>query len=189
MTNARIRKDEKLFLDRHGIPERCVADMRHRAEWASCAEFMHPLRCYVAWGFRHCALGHRLSTAKGKCLQCEPQSIGFMRGYWTEGYVYLLASETEQLVKIGWSADLEKRLRELRSEKIGAVADWRLIRSHWCSQPSVLEKAVHDRLGAYREARYSMRHNIGRTASELFACSRRTAVLAWNQVTASRPAW
>lgn len=101
MTHERIRKDEKAFLERHGIPEEYVADMRHKSEWASCAEFMHPIECYVAWGFRKCALGHRITTAKGKCLQCNTASIGYLKGYWTEGYVYLLASQSEEIVKVG----------------------------------------------------------------------------------------
>ncbi len=123
MTNERIRNDEKLWLERNKIPVECVADMRDKADWASCAEFMHPMGCYVAWGFRQCALGHRLTTARGKCLQCDTSHIGFMRGYWTEGHVYLLASSSEKLVKVGWSGNIDKRFRELLSEKVGSVSD------------------------------------------------------------------
>jgi hypothetical protein len=189
MANERIRNDEKAFLERHGIPEQCVADMRHRADWASCAEFMHPIDCYVAWGFRQCDLGHRLTTARGKCLQCNPASIGFMKGYWTEGYVYLLASQSEEIVKVGWSSDIEKRFRELLSERVGSVSDWQVIRTFLCGQPAALEKALHDRLVNHREVRQYMRHRISREARELFSCSKRTALRAWNEVVASRSEW
>lgn len=189
MANKRIRKDEKAFLERHEIPEECVADMRHRADWASCAEFMHPIDCYVAWGFRECVFGHRLTTAKGKCLQCNTTSIGFMKGYWTEGYVYLLASQSEKIVKVGWSSDIEKRFRELRSERVGSISDWQVTRTHLCGRPAVLEKALHDRLTGHRELRQYMRHKRAREARELFSCSKRTALRAWNEVVGSRSEW
>ena len=189
MSYMRIRKDERAFLERHRIPERCVADMRNRADWASCAEFMHPVGCYVAWGFRECGYGHRLTTAKGKCLQCDSAPIGFMKGYWTEGHVYLLMSQSERMVKIGWSGDLYKRLRELISERIGSLSDWQLLRNHLCRQPAILEKELHDSLTNYRVLRRYMRHNIGREARELLSCDKRTAVRVWSQVIATRSEW
>lgn len=189
MTNARLRKDEKSFLAKNKIPENIVADMRVRSDWASCAEFMHPIGCYVAWGFRRCDQGHRLTTAKGKCIQCDTRPIGFMRGYWTQGHVYLLISASHEIVKVGWSTDLQKRIRELRSERIAFAHDWSLIRSHLCIQPALLEKALHERLSKYRDPTDYMRHRIPRKAGEIFSCSRRTAVRAWSSVLLSRVQW
>lgn len=189
MTNERLRNDEREFLARHKIPEDRVADMRHRAAWASCAEFMHTDGYYVAWGFRKCLLGHRLTTAKGRCLQCNSTPIGFMKGYWTEGFVYLLASASEATVKIGWTGDLDKRLRELRSERVGSVSDWAIKRSRLCSQPAALENALHARLAKHKELRQYMRHRIPREARELFSCSVHTALRAWNEIVASRSEW
>ena len=189
MTNERIRKDERDFLAHHDIPKHYVADIRDRAEWASCAEFLRPLDCYVAWGFRRCAFGHRLTTARGRCIQCKPEAIGFMKGYWTEGYVYLLAAPSAAIVKVGWTGDVYKRLGELRSEKVGAIRDWNLVRYRLCSQPALLESALHTRLAKYNERRDYMRHQIPRQARELFACSRRTALRAWNDTVNSRSEW
>ncbi len=189
MTNARIRNDEKAFLELHGIPQERVADMRHKVDWANCAEFMHPINCYIAWGFRQCAFRHRLTTARGHCLQCDPAPIGFIKGYWTEGYVYLLAAVSEKMVKVGWSSDIDKRLRELRSEKVGSISDWQIVRTRLCNQPAVLEKALHGRLANHRELRQYMRHRIPREARELFSCSRRTALRAWDEIVTARLEW
>ena len=189
MTHVRLRKDEKAFLAQHGIPEDRVADMRVRADWASCAEFMHPIGCYVAWGFRRCDQGHRLTTAKGKCIQCDTRPIGFMKGYWTPGHVYLLVSESHRIVKVGWSSSLQKRVGELRSERIAFAEDWLLVRSHFCTQPALLEKALHNQLAKHRAPTDYMRHLIPRKAGEIFSCSRITAVRAWSRVLLSRAEW
>lgn len=189
MAYERIRDDEKAFLERQGIPIQHVADMRHRVDWSDCAEFMHPIGCYVAWGFRKCPSGHRLTTARGKCLQCDTTPIGFMKGYWTVGSVYLLASSSEKTIKIGWSSNVDKRFRQLLSERVGAISDWQLVRTHVCSQPAVLEKALHDRLANYREPRQYMRHWKPHEARELFSCSKHMALKAWNEVVASRSEW
>lgn len=189
MSHARIRKDELDFLEREGIGLHYVADMRDRVDWQHCSEFLHAIDCYVAWGFRQCSEGHRLTNSRGQCIQCDKQSIGFMRGWIHSGEVYLIVSAKGRLVKIGWAGDAEHRLKGLRAENHAGVSDWRPLRRLLCNQPARLEKALHDRLDRFREPTLYMRYNIARRSRELFSCSPATAVRTWNRLLAERPEW
>ena len=84
---------------------------------------------------------------------------------------------------------IRRPLPQLRSEKVGSIGDWQVIRSRLCGQPAMLEKALHDRLANYRESRHYMRHRIPRKAHELFSCSKRTALKAWDEIVALRSEW
>lgn len=189
MTHHRLTRDELKFLDEANIPLRCVADMRPRAAWVSCAEFMHPNKQYVAWGFRTCPKGHRISTAKGKCLQCDKSPLGRMFGYWTAGEVYLLHSEGSDLVKVGFTTERIARIAQLNAEPFAGYSDWKLMRSWWCEQPALLEQALKVALRAYKVDITYLKFGKPRRATEVFDCSRQRALAIWRKTTTMKDSW
>lgn len=71
---------------------------------------------------------HRLYTRAGYCMQCDTQKIAHMRAYEAQGYVYIAASISGKLLKIGATTAIESRNITLNREGgYAGYADWEII--------------------------------------------------------------
>lgn len=72
--------------------------------------------------------GHRLFTRKGHCIQCDTSKIAYIRRYSDSGYIYIAATATGRLLKVGATSDVGGRAATLNSD--GGYAgfdDWTVI--------------------------------------------------------------
>ena len=184
----KLTRAEKSFLASKNIPEALVADMRHRAPWATCSDELRASGCFFAWGFRKCAEGHRLSNGKGRCIQCHPATIGFVLRHAKPGWLYIATSHTAKLTKVGSSADVAKRLRQMNAHRLAGVGDWRAVHIDWCDRPAALEDELHRALALFRTA-VAYDRKGGQESREVYACSPADAITALSDIYAVRPDW
>lgn len=173
----RLNRTERLFLEANSIPEEYVADMRHRADWASCSDELRAVACFFAWRFRQCALGHRLTNGRGRCVQCHPSTVAFVLRHARPGWLYIAVADDKRLTKVGIAADVADRLRQLNAHRLAGVSRWRAVHVDWCKNPTALEAELLRRLSEYREeVRYDRKG--GQVGREVFACSPADAINA-----------
>lgn len=79
------------------------------------------------------AVGHRLRTRAGHCMQCNTATIAYIRRFAEPGHVYIAASKTTRLLKVGSCKDIGQRERNLRAHKYGGATDWQIIA--WAKTP------------------------------------------------------
>lgn len=184
----RMNRAERAFLKAKNIPEVFVADMRHRADWASCSDELRETATFFAWGFRTCTEGHRITNSKGQCIQCDPPVIGFVLRHARPGWLYIAVSDCNRLIKVGIGADVGDRLQQLNAHRLAGVKKWRAVHTDWCENPAALEAELLRRLVRFREnARYERKG--GQTGREVLACSPVDAIDALAEIYSERPDW
>ena len=82
-----------------------------------------------------CHQGHRLRSRAGHCIQCNTARIAYARRFAEPGYVYIAASKSEKLLKVGCCVDPEQRKRNLNLHEYGSANDWEMIA--WCKTASM----------------------------------------------------
>ncbi|RYE03446.1 MAG: GIY-YIG nuclease family protein [Sphingomonadales bacterium] len=184
----RLTRVEQAFLLANDIPQNYVADMRHRADWASCSAELRAVGCFFAWGFRKCATGHRLTNSRGQCIQCHSATIAFVMRHARPGWLYIAVADCEQLIKVGIGADVDARLRQLNAHRLAGVRRWQAVHTDWCENPAALEAEVHRRLATFRAA-CSYDRKGGQIGREVFACSPADAISALAEIYSDKPLW
>lgn len=184
----KLTRAERSFLASQKVPEALVADMRHRADWASCSEELRAIGCFFAWGFRKCADGHRLSNGKGRCIQCHPASIGFVLRHAKPGWLYIATTDTKNLTKVGSAADVPKRLQQMNAHRLAGTNDWQAVHIDWCDRPAALEVELHRALARLRQS-VTYDRKGGQEGREVFACSPAEAITALAEIYAVQPDW
>lgn len=100
-----------------------------------------------AIGVSPCAKhGHRMRTRSGDCMQCNPAAIGFIRRHYNKASVYIAASRSKQLIKVGSSQHPEDRETLLNSREYGGISDWSTICHVRCTNAGRVEFDIHELL-------------------------------------------
>jgi hypothetical protein len=125
--------------------------------------------------------GHRLTSRSGHCFQCSPKRKSFEKKHGRSGYVYIAASITGRLIKIGTTKDLASRERTLCSEPYANLCDWRIVASVWVDKSGDVEDRTLARLVSYRVDITSVREGQNVLQKEVRRC---TFEVALNALTA-----
>lgn len=115
-----------------------------------------------------CYQGHRLRTRAGHCIQCDTSRIAYARRFAEPGYVYIAASRSEKLLKVGCCLDPEQRQRNLNFHTYGGAADWEIIA--WCKTASMgqVEFDIQKQLSDLSTERSYKKDGRDQIAKELF---------------------
>ena len=186
--SPRLSRADSVFLASHGIPEDYVADMRHRAAWASCSDELRDICCYFAWGFRKCDSGHRLTNSRGRCIQCHPSTIGFVLRHARPGWLYIAAASGKSLTKVGIARDVDSRLTQLNAHRLAGVRLWEAVYAEHFERPAALEAEMHRRLSGYRKVVPYDRKG-GQIGREVFDCQPDVALDVLAEIYAERADW
>src|SRR4051794_11723806 len=74
---------------------------------------------------------NRLKFRSGHCAQCVPMRLTFQKRQDVSGVVYVCASASLGLVKVGSSTEFKTRAKKLNFEGYAGAKDWRLV--YWAS--------------------------------------------------------
>jgi len=124
------------------------------------------------------ALGHRLRTASGHCVQCKPANIAFEARETSPGYVYIAGSLSGHLIKIGTAKNIPQREGQLRAEHHAGHADWIVLFSIKVSEAGRTEREASSRVKDRRVLRTYYKNGNEQTATEVLECSFSAALKA-----------
>ncbi len=125
-----------------------------------------------AFGTSPCsAEGHTLRSRHGHCIQCDPSRISYALRFSKPGYVYILGSLSERLIKIGVTTELASRLANVVSMRYGNASDWQpLAITDKIGGAGKIEAAAHSLLESYRVTGQSRRAGETHVTYELYSC-------------------
>ncbi len=175
-----LKPDEIEFLSKYGLTQKDVYDARYSPSdlWK---ERMRELNKSVALGVK-CKYGHRLRTRSGHCIVCDPAKFGFWLRHRKPGYVYLAASKSAKLVKIGQSDDVQMRNASLNQYAYANASDWEMLTYFYIDASGKIESEIHGKLKAYQVYVDYFKGNEEQLAREAFACHPEKALQAINAV-------
>ena len=170
MAKAKLSKDDNRILKAHGIARSQMFDASgmRRSEYHP---YMKAIGKYFAYGVTPCRnAGHTLRSRVGRCIQCEPAAISFMRMQDRTAYVYIAGSKSLRFVKIGHSQDPEKRIYDGNCAGYGGASDWRVLTMVSVDKAPEIEQDVQARLAEHAApTKYHMGDKLT-TGRECFAC-------------------
>jgi hypothetical protein len=159
------------FLAAHDIPLSRVFDASNLTAklWKQA---MADLDMWVAYGGAKCAAaGHQLRSRNSDCLQCRTAAIGYIKRYFEGGEVYIAASKSIKVLKVGSAKDSDTRIQQLNYYIYGGASDWKL-HSAWTSTTACkVEFDVHRSLSDYRHYATYFKNGEEKECRELFKCS------------------
>lgn len=166
---ASITKEQRDYLWHHKIPLSQVFDATGMTP-AEYKKAMHAQEMFVAVGVRPCKAGHTLKTPSGNCIQCRSDYIEYKRRHDGPAYVYISASRSEKLIKVGSSKSPDEREKLLNARGYGGVSDWSKIGQVQCKHAGRVEFEVHEILAAFASPRSYLREGIAVDCTEIFSC-------------------
>ena len=175
---AKLSQDQLSFLAKHDIPLSRVFDASNLPV-SAWRQAMKDLEMWVAFGGAKCAAsGHQLRTRNSDCVQCKPERIGYLKRYLEPGDVYIAASRSKGILKVGMAKDVTFRVTQLRSYEYGGARDWTLQRSITCKFAGKVELETHRILAPYLHQGTYYKDGDDRECRELFKCSEEVALAA-----------
>jgi hypothetical protein len=108
-----------------------------------------------AYGVKECGSGHSLRTRAGHCIECNTANIAFMVRHNKRATVYVAASRSIGIIKIGSSTQLPVREEQIRKYAYAGATDWIIVSSVLCDNAGKVEKETQKKLKAFQwEATY-----------------------------------
>lgn len=146
---AKLTKKQIKYLERYKIPLSSMFDASgmKRADYRVIMELTGK---FFAYGVTPCgSAGHTIRTKRGLCIECFPAGIGYLKNYHKNKYLYIAASRTLKLLKIGVANTPEDRIREFNFHSPGGASDWSVLCSLQVSDAGPKETEIHRRLLDY----------------------------------------
>ena|ERR1700674_3915 len=145
---AEMKPEEIKFFQRHGIPISEVFDAtgKRRKDYQ---EEMRLQKKNFAFGVNPCGKGHTVKTRAGHCPQCDTARIAFQRRHEKEAYVYIAGSLGGKVLKIGFSEDPERRVRDFNAQGYGLGGRWTLLFYVRCERAGAMEHEIRKKLKKY----------------------------------------
>jgi hypothetical protein len=119
--------------------------------------------------------GHTIRERKGHCIQCSPKDIAFFMRYYKNAFVYISASRSKTLIKVGFSRDPDARERTLNSFSYGGADDWIRVCQLKCEHAGRIEFAVHEKLSRFSSPQTYVHEGLTTRCLEVFSCGYPTA--------------
>jgi hypothetical protein len=171
-----ITDEQRIFLDQHTIPLSRVFDATgmKRVEYQ---KNMRALDLVIAVGTSRCdKAGHRMRTRGGHCAQCNPAVIAFMLRNDNRAHVYIAASPSGGIIKVGSSQNPDQRMQTLNAFAYGGYRDWQLRFSEQCDRAGFVEFNAHRMMKPYSIPGSYKRGIVQVACLELFACELSEAI-------------
>lgn len=168
---ATLSDEQKRFLRAQNIPFSAMFD----ASGMKNAEYQIAMKSEgksFAYGVTPCAKGgHTLRTRKGHCIQCDHSKIAFMLRHDARAFIYIAASVSGRLIKIGSSIDVADRTEKLNRYRYGGQQDWQILATANSASAGRAESAAHAKLASFSVRGDYVRMGKTQQCYELFRCS------------------
>jgi len=166
-----LSTEQKTFLQKHKIDERMIFDatwIRHK----DYGKIMKNLWLFFAIWVTPCKKNwHTLRSRKGKCIQCSPADIAFIERSWKNAYIYVVWSIKWKVLKVGFSKDIDDRLKHLNWDKYWWINDWKIIYKWKYNDALKFETLIHNKLS---DVHYNIEYNYfwhKIICNEIFRCN------------------
>ena len=170
----KIDPETLIFMRRHKIAETDVYDAGQKTRM-----YWKPEMEKAGWRYVYtstqCTRGHRLKNRHGQCVVCNPHSLGFAKHHRSSGIVYVAASKSSGLVKIGGTTT--DRVKTLNRQSYGGVDDWCIVHKELVKETGEIEARARAAIRQFRVSGQVYRGDQ-REAHELFKCDTQIAVEA-----------
>lgn len=165
---ADLTTEQLQFLRHHKISESETFDATGYRT-SDYKRVMSEMNKLIAYGVSKCINGHSLRTRSGKCVQCRPSAIGYLRRSMKAGFLYTAYSETLDLYKLGFAEkDPGSRIYIANLEGYGGAHDWMVRHSVWSDRAGRLESMIHSDLSDVRVTKCWVRNGQEITTRELY---------------------
>ena len=115
--------------------------------------------------------GHSMRTAYGHCAMCDPKKIRFQERFREDAFVYVASPQSNnQVVKIGFTKNVQGRATSLSNENYGGYSDWVIIGAVHSANAGRLENQAHTHFKENRLAATYFKDGAIQDARELFNC-------------------
>jgi len=165
-----LTEEQRRFLTHHRISPNSVFDASGLShdEWRS--EMKNEEKLF-AFGVSACRnFGHTLRDRSNHCIQCDTKNIAFMQRYVENGYIYVSASRTLKMLKVGCSKDPVARERTINGFAYGGASDWGKIAHLKCKHAGKVEFEIHSRLSPYLSPQSYFANGRKTFCKEIFSC-------------------
>ncbi len=164
-----LSKSEQAFIEMHGLKYEWLFDAQGKGLPFYKVK-MELLEKRVAFNTTPCKdYGHKLRSRHGHCLQCDEKRIAWVTR--KRGFTYLAFSNSQKLVKVGFSEKIENREDSLNRTKYGGIADWKVFCHVKTNQAFKLESTVQKALRTTQVIREYEHGGFRQYANELFKSS------------------
>jgi len=173
---AKLSKAEMVFLNKHKISLGAVFDATGLGP-KDYGVSMRALGKAVAFGVTPCKKkGHTLRSRSGSCVVCAPASISFQSRFNTLAYVYIAGSIELNLIKAGYSSEIEARSFSLNEQNYAGASDWEIL--FWVKTENAgrIEFNLHSELSKFRCPTTFVRSGKTIDCLETFSCGASTAI-------------
>ncbi len=124
---ANLTREQLQFLSDQNIPLSVMFDAEGLGK-EDYARLMKDSDKQFAYGVTVCKRGHEtLRSRSGHCIQCDTARIEFLKRNDANRDLFVAGSISKNLIKLGNSADVDKRLESINGECYGGTSDWRLL--------------------------------------------------------------
>ena len=172
----KLSQEQLDFLKLHNISHDQVFDAsRYRQK--TYRALMKEGGFIVAMGVSRCNIGHHsLRSRSGHCVMCNSASLSFQKRHHDDGDIYVMHSQTTNLVKIGTADSATERLVTLNKQAYGDVKDWELVFSIRVTNSGYAEQLIHGNLWKHNTTRYFFKNGSMVLAQEVFSCTPEHAI-------------
>lgn len=171
MEKLKISLKQQKFLDDNDIPLSKVFNAKNYKSKA-WKKIMLENELWIAIGVTPCKLeGHTMRTSGGACVECKPDSLRFLKRYYSHGYVYLAGSVKEMVFKVGFSNNIDNREISLNEQGYGNIYDWKILYYLETNNSGKLESEIHKSLHEYLSPRMFIKDDKENICREIFKCN------------------
>lgn len=167
-----LKNEEVSFLSLHGFSAADVFDGRplssgnERGRLAKKAAKLFVLR-----DPSRSKCGHRLTTRKGHCIQCDTAKIAYAKRHDEPAFVYIAGSLGLRGIKIGVTQDIEQRLANLNSQAYAGLKDWEMLFYVFFFRAGAVETTAQEKLSGSSISRTTFKDGRNQETKEVFNCS------------------
>lgn len=159
------------FLSHHRIPLSEVFDATGIPKKKYQA-LMRQAKKHIAIGVSPCAKAdHTMRTRSGHCIQCNPANIAFQLRSDADGTIYLAGSQSEELLKIGFSKNINNREYQINTNFYGGANDWEMIFWIEVDQAGTIEIDIHKVMHKFSVPGTYFSNNVEIDCYELYKCN------------------
>lgn len=161
----------------HGVAAHDVLDARamtrpERVEAFSSEKYLAAVRGRALCGNKTKQHTSDFWTTGDHCVECYPQNIQHQKKYRLPGYIYIAASATAGLTKIGISDedDIATRIASLRSHSYANATDWTLVECYYVEAAGRVERLLIDILKPHHKTIEYLKGGRKQKSKEVFSC-------------------
>jgi len=166
---SKLTVEQQIFIENMGILPHQIFDATNLTR-QQYAKVMIENGYQVAYGVTPCQkANHTLRNRAGNCLQCFPLSSVYKKNHERGGYVYIAYSHSTDLIKIGTTGNVNKRVKSLNEQMYGGTNDWTIsLYKHVDKDCGDIEKQLHSALQKFHVTSHYFKDGKEQATYEIF---------------------